>query len=81
MSQQGNRFSVKRSTGSPIKSSKHQDKTTLISSTDDGEMQGTSGGTSVGAGVVLGANGTATSFYGSVMKSKRKSGKLLYSFI
>ena len=80
MSQQGNRFNVKRSTGSPIKTSKHQDKTTLISSTDDGEMQGNTG-TSVGAGVVLGANGSATSFYGSVMKSKRKSGKLLYSFI
>ena len=36
MSQPANRFSVKKS-GSPLKTSKHQDKTNLISATDDGE--------------------------------------------
>ena len=72
MSQPANRFSVKKS-GSPLKASKHQDKTNLISATDDGEVPGGGG---VSAGVVLATgNGSATSFYGSVMKSKRKSGR------
>ena len=72
MSQQGNRFNVKKS-GSPLKKpSKHQDKTNLISATDESEVN--AGGTGVGAGVVLGANGNTASFYGSVMK-RRKSGR------
>jgi len=71
MSSQGNRFNVKKS-GSPLKASKHQDKTNLISATDESEVN--AGGTGVGAGVVLGANGSTASFYGSVMR-RRKSGK------
>ena len=46
-----------------------------FSATDDVEANAGGG---VGAGVVLGANGSATSFYGSVMKSKRKSGKVYF---
>ena len=82
MSQAANRFSVKKS-GSPLKASKHQDKTNLISATDisDVEVLG-SGGGGVGAGVVLTTgNGSATSFYGSVMKSKRKSGRFTFKVI
>ena len=71
MSSQGNRFNVKKS-GSPLKASKHQDKTNLISATDESEVN--AGGTGVGAGVVLGANGSTASFYGSVMR-RRKSGR------
>ena len=80
MSQAANRFSVKKS-GSPLKASKHQDKTNLISATDisDVEVLGSGG---VGAGVVLTTgNGSATSFYGSVMKSKRKSGRFTFNVI
>ena len=78
MSQPANRFSVKKS-GSPLKASKHQDKTNLISATDDGEVPGGGG---VSAGVVLATgNGSATSFYGSVMKSKRKSGRFTFKVI
>ena len=80
MSQSANRFSVKKS-GSPLKASKHQDKTNLISATDisDVEVLGSGG---VGAGVVLATgNGSATSFYGSVMKSKRKSGRFTFKVI
>lgn len=68
-----NRFSVKKS-GSPSKS-KSQDKTTLISASEDGDPENP-----VVPGVKIGNAKTSNSFYGSVMKSKRKSGRLLIFF-